>query len=317
MERLEPAWDLYRTFLAVVRRGSYSAAARELGLTQPTAGRHIDALEKTLGTSLFTRSHRGLIPTGVALAIVPHAEAMAAAAAALHRTSSAEADDERGTVRVTAGQLVGHEVLPAILSTFCSRYPKIEVELTVSDHNEDLLRREADVAVRMARPKQELLVARRIGMVEVGLFAHRQYAAAFGLPNRPEDLPGHRMIGFDREAHGVRSAGGVAGQLRREQFGFRCDSAAVQIAALRAGVGIGGYHVQLARRDPNLLRVLEKTFKFKREMWLAMHRDSRVTRRIRLLFEHLASELTAYVKGSHSASSSLTTARAPKPRDRV
>jgi len=296
MDQTEPAWDLYRTFLAVVRGGSFSAAARELGLTQPTAGRHVEALEMTLGTPLFTRSRRGLIPTAVALAILPHAEAMAAAAAALHRTSSAEADDERGTVRVTAGQLVGHEVLPAILGTFCSRYPRIELELTVSDHNEDLLRREADIAVRMARPKQQLLVARRIGTVEVGLFAHREYVAAFGQPNKPEDLRGHRLIGFDRDAHGIRSAGGAAAQMRREQFGFRCDSGAVQIAAMRAGVGIGGYHVQLARRDPNLLRVLEKTFKFTREMWLAMHRDLRATRRIRLLFDHLAAGLTAYVK---------------------
>jgi len=83
---------------------------------------------------------------------------------------------------VTAPQLVGLEVLPPILAVFCSRYPKIELELTISDHNEDLLRREADIAVRMARPKQQLLIARRIGMVEVGLFAHREYAAAFGLP---------------------------------------------------------------------------------------------------------------------------------------
>jgi DNA-binding transcriptional LysR family regulator len=129
------------------------------------------------------------------------------------------------------------------------------------------------------------------------LFAHREYAAVFGLPTREEDLVGHRRIGFDRDAHGIRSAGGVAAQMRREQFGFRCDSAAVQIAAMRAGAGIGGYHVQLARRDPNLLRVLEKTFKFRREMWLAMHRDLKATRRIRLLFDHLASGLAAYVRG--------------------
>jgi len=297
MDQTEPAWDLYRTFLAVVRRGSFSAAGRELGLTQPTAGRHVEALENTLGTPLFTRSRRGLVPTAVALAILPHAEAMAAAAAALHRTSSAEADDERGTVRLAAGQLVGHEVLPPILGAFCPRYPKIELELTISDHNEDLLSREADIAVRMAKPKQGLLVARRIGSVEVGLFAHRRYAAAFGLPNRPEDFAAHRLIGFDRDAHGIRSAGGSAAQMRREQFGFRCDNAGVQIAALRAGVGIGGYHVLLARRDPDLLPVLEKTFKFKREMWLAMHRDLKATRRMRLLFDHLALGLAAYVKG--------------------
>jgi DNA-binding transcriptional LysR family regulator len=291
----EPGWDLIRTFLAAMRTGSFSAAARDLGLAQPTAGRQIEALEATTGSALFIRSRRGLIPTPAALALLPHAEAMAAAAAALHRTSSAEAHDERGTVRLTASQLVGHEILPPILAAFCTRYPGIALELALSDHNADLLRRDADIAVRMARPTQQALVARRIGLVELGLFAHRRYVKSFGLPRTPEDLSGHRLIGFDRDPHGVRSAGGLAAQLRREQFGFRSDSVPAQLAALRAGIGITGYHTQLARRDSNLVPVLQQAFKFRREMWLVMHRDAKSIRRISLLFGYLASALTSYL----------------------
>ncbi len=291
----EPGWDLYRTFLAVMSERTLSAAARKLGLAQPTAGRQIQDLETKLGTPLFIRSRRGLAPTPAALAIVPYAEAMFAAAAAVHRHSSAEARDERGVVRITAGQLVASEVLPGILAGFCRRFPRIELELSVSDRNEDLLQRESDIAVRMVRPKQSALLARRIGTVELGLFAHRRYLDAFGMPQAARDLSSHRLIGFDRDSHAVRSAGGAAAQLRREDFGFRCDNTAVQIAAMHAGVGIGACHVQLARRNPDLVRIALPEFRFKREMWLVAHRDVRRTRRIELVFNDLAVGLAAYV----------------------
>jgi DNA-binding transcriptional LysR family regulator len=291
MSQTEPAWDLYRTFLAVMREGSFSAAARSLELAQPTAGRHIEMLEAMLGTSLFKRSRRGLVPTRAALAVLPQAEAMAAAAATMRRTCSAEWQEERGAVRLTASQLMSNEVLPGPLARFCNRYPRIEIELVVSNRNEDVLRRDADVAVRMMRPTQDALLTRRLRTVEIGLFAHRSYLERFGVPHTQADLARHRLIGFDQDAHGIRSAGGSAAELRREHFGFRCDSATVQLAAVRAGAGIGGHHVHWARSEPDLVRVLEGTFKFKREMWLVMHRDAKATRRIRLLFEHLAHEL--------------------------
>jgi DNA-binding transcriptional LysR family regulator len=298
MASSEPGWDLYRTFLAVLRHGSLSVAARDIGLTQPTAGRHIAALEAQLGASLFTRSPRGLLPTEASLALAPHAEAMAAAAAALHRASSAEGRAERGAVRVTTGHLMGVDVLPPILAQFALRYPQIELELALSDRNLDLLQREADIAVRMVRPTQKALIARRIGDVTIGLFAHRRYVEVFGVPKASQDLPQHRLIGFDRDAHAVHSAGGAARQLRREHFGFRTDDAAVQLGALRAGAGIGACLVSTARRDRDLVRVLEHAFTFKREMWLAMHEDAKAIRRVRLLFDHLAEGLKAYLKDS-------------------
>ena len=296
MATFEPSWDLYRTFLAVVRDGSFSTAARRISVTQPTAGRHIEALETAMGVRLFNRLPSGLVPTEAARRLVPHAEAMAAAATALQRASSGEARGESGIVRLTASDLIGHEVLPEILSPFCARYPAIVLELKLSSLNEDLLRGNADIAVRMVRPTQQALIARRIGEVKLGLFSHRSYIRAFGMPKTPSDIRGHRLIGFDEDQHILRSADGGAAAPSRAQFGFRSDSVPMQAAAIRAGIGIGALHVNAARRDPDLVRVLEKTFTFTREMWLVMHGDAKATHRIRLLYDHLAAGLTAFVK---------------------
>ena len=188
MASREPSWELFRTFLEVVRDGSLSGAARRLGLTQPTVGRHVDALEAALSLPLFTRSPQGLIPTAAALDLVPHAESMAAASAALRRAASGEAATDRGTVRITASEIMGCEVLPPMLASFRRKHPRIELELTLNNRNEDLLRRDADIAVRMNRPTQKALVARRIGKTMIGLYAHRDYLAEFGTPKSFADL---------------------------------------------------------------------------------------------------------------------------------
>lgn len=296
MNRAEAGWDLYRTFLAVVREGNFSAASRSLGLTQPTVGRQIQALEEALGAPLFRRSRRGLTPTPAAMQVLPHAEAMATAAAAVQRTCSDDNEGERGSVRLSAGQLVSGELLPSPLAAFCREYPNIEIEVSVSDRNEDVLGRDVDLAVRMVNPTQQALVARKIGMIEIGLFAHASYVQKFGLPKTLAEFKQHRTIGFDRDGHGIRSAGGLASQLRREHFGFRCDHVQVQLAALRAGAGIGGHQVFLARQEPGLVRVLPQQFSFKREMWLVMHKDLKRVRRVRVLFDHLARSLAQRLK---------------------
>jgi len=296
MIRREPGWELLRTFLEVVRDGSLSGAARRLALTQPTAGRHINALEAALGLSLFTRSPRGLNPTPAALELVPHAEAMAAASAALGRAASGAAATDRGTVRLTASEIIGCEVLPTILAGFRRQHPGIAIELALDNRNQDLLRRDADVAIRMVRPTQSALVARRIGDIRIGLYAHRDYVATFGTPKSIADLAAHCMIGFDRNDRSFRSVGSFARQVTRESFGFRCDSDPAQLAALKAGVGIAGCQVNLAVQVPELVRVLPGMVRFSLEMWIAMHEDLKATRRVRLLFDHLGDGLTAYVR---------------------
>jgi DNA-binding transcriptional LysR family regulator len=292
-----PSWDELRTFVEVARDGSLSGAARRLGLTQPTVGRHIDALEAALGLTLFTRSPRGLAPTPAAKALEPHVEAMAAAAAALARTASGEATADRGAVRVTASEIVGVEVLPPMLAAFHAEHPGIAIELALTNRTQDLARRDADIAVRMVRPTQAGLVARRIGSSRISLFAHRDYLARFGEPRTLADLAGHCFIGFDRDNSTFRAAGDYARSMTRESFGLRCDSDLAQLAALRAGVGIGGCQDNIARRMPELVPVLPNAFHYALEVWLVMHEDLKATRRVRLLFDHLAAGLTAYVKG--------------------
>jgi len=297
MIKREPGWELYRTFLEVVRDGSLSGAARKLELTQPTVGRHIDMLESALGVSLFTRSQRGLSATPAALDLVPHAETMAAASAALYRAASGGTATERGTVRITASEIIGCEVLPAILAEFRLAYPEVTLELALTNRTEDLLRRDADIAIRMLRPTQKALIARRIGKTVIGLYAHRDYIKTYGVPKSIADLDKHCVIGFDRDDLAFRSVGPFAQKLTRDSFGFRCDSDHAQLAALRAGIGIGGCQRNIAVRMPELMPVLAKAVQFELEVWIAMHENLKGTRRVRLLFDRIGSGLAAYLRG--------------------
>ena len=291
---MDTGWEHYRSFLGVLREGSLSAAARTLGLTQPTLGRHIDALEKGLKVKLFARTQHGLVPTQSALDMAPHAEAMEAAARALVRTASGEANETRGAVRLTASEIVGAEVLPAILSDFHTQHPHIAIELALSNRNQDLLRRDADIAVRMIRPAQKALIAKRVGAVQIGLYAHRRYLARHGMPRSIEELARHTLIGFDRDASAFRSLGSSGLPVTREIFALRTDNDHAQLNALRAGFGIGGSQAGIAARDSDLIPVLPREIGFRIEMWLAMHEALRANRRVRMLFEHLDQALRAY-----------------------
>lgn len=292
----EPSWDLYRTFLAVLEEGSLSRAARALGVAQPTVGRHIDALEDAVGFPLFTRSQLGLVPTEAALGLKPHAEALAANAAALLRAAGGQVGQVAGTVRIAASEVVGVEVLPPMLTALREVHPQLVIELALSDDLEDLLRRDADIAVRMVAPRQEALVARRIGAIAVGLHAHRRYLDRHGTPSSIEDLAGHSTIGFDRETAAIRSMAQRVRGLSRERFALRVDSNVAQLAMIRAGFGIGGCQVALAKRDPALVRVLPDAFELGLETWLAMHEHLRGSARCRVVFDALAAGLEGYIR---------------------
>lgn len=295
MDDSEPGWDLYRSFLAVLRLGSLSAAGRALGLTQPTVGRHVSMLQAALGGRvLFTRSQTGLMPTGAAHELRPHAEAMAAAAAAFVRMGSGSLEETAGVVRLAAADVVGVEVLPSILSDFRYRHPNIVIELTVSNQMADLLRRDADIAVRMVRPKQKALLAKRAGKIALGFYAHRRYLERYGYPERLEDLAHHTLIGFDRVSPSASFLEPAPIPVSRELFAFRCDYDLAQLAALRSGFGIGICHAGIARRDPDLLPLLGMQFKLELEVWIVMHNELKRISRMRLMFEHLALHLAQY-----------------------
>jgi len=296
MKQEEPGWEHYRTLLAVIREGSLSAAARALGLTQPTVGRHVDALEGALGLALFTRSQGGLAPTESALALVPHAEAMANAAEALRRTASGEAVEDRGTIRITASEMIGMEVLPPILTRFREKHPRIAIELMLSNRSEDLLQREADIAIRMVQPTQSALLAKKVGEIDIGLHGHRNYLQAHGTPLSIEDLRDHAIVGYDRDPS-VRRSLNLGIELTRDLFSFRSDSDIAQFAMLKAGFGLGMCQINLVKKYPELVPVLEGQITFQLGVWVVMHEDHKTSLRMRLMFDHLAKELADYVSG--------------------
>ena len=292
-----PDWDLYQSLHAVVRAGSLSAAARTLGLSQPTVGRHVEQLEQALGQPLFTRSPQGLRPTEFALALAPSLEAMASAAQIALREASGGAEAIGGVIRLAASEVIGAEVLPALLAEFHEQHPGVVIELALSNRAEDLLHREADIAVRMMRPTQTGLLARRLGVIQGGVYAHRGYLQKHGQP-RTLDAPGHAAIGYDRDDAPVRAITNAYPAVSRELFAFRSDSDLAQLAAIRAGFGIGAVQHGIARRDPNLVHVLDAVFNFELEVFVVMHEDLKANRRMRLMFDHLVAGLTEYVRSS-------------------
>jgi DNA-binding transcriptional LysR family regulator len=267
-----------------------------LGMTQPSLGRHIRELEETLGVSLFARSPQGLAPTDLAHELVPHAQAMASASAALRRAATAKEGAIAGVVRITASQVIGAEVLPLILAAFRQKHPGIVIELSLSNQAEDLLRRDADIAIRMVRPTQDALVARHVGKIALGFFAHKRYLQANGRPKTMADLANHAVIGFDQETAYIRSMRPAGMPYTREHFALRTDADLAAIAAIRAGFGIGICQVGIARRDPDLLRLFPDAFELNMDTWVVMHEDLRRSARTRALFDHLASGLIDYAK---------------------
>lgn len=294
----EPSWELYRTFLEVLRAGSLSGAARALGLTQPTVGRHIDTLESSLAVSLFVRTSQGFSPTAAALALRPYAEALAATSAALLRVAASHGEGIRGTVRITASEVIAVEVLPPILAALQTAHPELVIELVPSNRIEDLLQRASDIAVRMLRPTQGALVARRIGSIEVGLYAHRHYLEPRSIPAALDDLRAHALIGFDRETAFTRAIARDYPWLQRDMFALRTDSDLAALAALRAGYGIGACQVQLAQRNPELIRLFPEQVRLHLDTWLAMHEDLRTNPGCRTVFTTLADGLARYVAES-------------------
>lgn len=293
----DPSWDLHRSFLAVMREGSLSAAARALGMTQPSLGRHIRALEQRLGVALFTRSPQGLTPTEMAHELLPHAQAMASASAAMRRAASAGTGELRGVVRISASEVIGGEVLPGMLAAFREQHPGVVIELVLSNQSADLLRKDVDLAVRMVQPTQQALVARKVGTIVLNLYAHRRYLKAHGTPQRPDQLAEHALIGFDHEPPYVRAMRPAGLAYAREHFALRTDSDLAGLAALRAGFGIGFCQVPLAARDRQLVPVLADTIAPVLPTWLVMHEDLRRSARHRALFDFLAEAMARYAAG--------------------
>ena len=298
-------WELYRSLLGVLREGSLSGAARALGVAQPTVGRHITALEETLGLVLFTRTQAGLLPTEAALALRVHAEGMESSAAALERLAASQGQGVNGVVRVTASEVVGIEVLPPIMAGLCAVYPGLKIELVLSNRTQDLLQREADIAVRMVRPAQDQLIARHIGQIDVGLHATADYLHRRGTPTSVAQLAEHTLIGYDQPTPFIREVAKSLRGLDRESFSLRSDSDVAQLALIRSGAGIGFCQVAIARKvaagSAPLVRVLPEHYHFKLDTWITMHEGLRNSPSIKATFDALVAGMTQYLQSGGDA----------------
>lgn len=281
-------WNLVPAFLAAHEHGSLLAAARALGSSQPTVGRHISELEAQLGTVLFERTGRGLAPTPAGLRLAEAARAMESGALALLNSVGASRSTLEGTVRISASQPVACVLLPPLLAQMRQTLPGIQVELVASNAVSNLLRREADIALRMVRPVQASLVARRIGQVGLSACAHRDYLAHRGTPAEPADLLQHDLVGNDQVMDIPRGFAALGHDVPRERLVLRTDDLMAYWSAVRAGLGIGFVADYLLRTDPAVQRVLPQLRIPPLPIWLTVHREIRSSARIRAVYDFLA-----------------------------
>lgn len=284
-------WSLVQSFLAALDHGSLLAAARSLGSSQPTLGRHIAELESQLGVVLFERTGRGLLPTATALRLAESARAMEAGAHQLARSVSGADAGVSGTVRITASQPVACALLPPLLARMRQALPEVQVELVSSNEVTNLLRREADIALRMVRPDQASLVARRIGQVTLSACAHRDYLRHKGTPRQPHELLQHELVGTDRNEDILRGFAAMGFPVERPHFALRTDDLMAYWAAVRAGLGIGFVADYLLRTDADVVAVLPKLPLPELPIWLTVHREIRTSRKIRAVYDFLAAEV--------------------------
>jgi DNA-binding transcriptional LysR family regulator len=281
-------WTLVRSFLAALEHGSLLGAARALHASQPTLGRHITELESQLGVVLFERTGRGLLPTATALRLADSARAMEAGADQLARQVSGADTRVSGTVRITASQPVACVLLPPLLVRMRQALPDVQVELVASNAISNLLRREADIALRMVRPDQASLVAKRIGQVTVGAWAHRDYLRRRGTPRQPMDLLTHEVVGTDRDDTIRRGFARFGFPVGPETFGLRTDDLMAYWAAVRAGLGVGFIADYMARTDNEVQPLLPMIKIPPLPIWLTVHREIRTNPRIRAVYDFLA-----------------------------
>lgn len=286
-------WRAIQDVVTVAEAGSLSSAARRLDVSQPTVGRRIEQLEAQLGARLFDRTVRGLTLTEVGENILDHARQMEEGALAIERIATGSNQELQGSVRISLIEDLGIRWLPAKLRDFHQSFPQLAIEVNIDNRNVDLLRREADIAVRLARPEQADLICRRAGTLHFGLYASQSYLDEYGLPASRADLNDHYHVGFDDDMGRtplIRKFEALFGQ---GNIRHRSNSHMEIIEATRSGLGCGVICCFVADQVPDLRRVLDKAIDYGREIWLVTHADIKNNARIRTVFDFLGRALEA------------------------
>jgi len=285
-------WSILRDFIAVAETGGLSQAARRLRVSQPTLSRRIAALEDQLKAQLFQRTPRGLLLTDAGEHVLAGARRVEEEALAIERQADAAQQTLTGTVRLSVTEGLGALWLPKRLAAFHAQYPGVCVEVLVDNRAANLVRREADIAIRLFRPDQPDLIARHVGEMVMGLYGTRDYLARIGVPTQVMHLKNHYLIGFD-ENMGTRNK--AVQRLERcfdtDKIVHRSSSFIGQLSATLAGIGLGAHDCFLADAEPTLQRVMPETFDHRMEIWLVTHADMRRSGRIRAVYDFLASAI--------------------------
>ncbi|AML53582.1 LysR family transcriptional regulator [Falsihalocynthiibacter arcticus] len=285
-------WSLIQSFIAVAEAGSLTGAAKRLGHSQPTLGRHITQIENALGVQLFSRVARGYELTEYGHALLPAARDMQAAAARLSLAAAGQAQSLSGVVRVTASVMFSHHILPPILARLRAFEPDIEVELNASDTTDNLLFHEADIAVRMFRPEQLDTITRHIGDMDLGIYAAKSYIERKGMPITHLDLNHHDWVGYDRSDLIIKGMRALGWHVDRRFFATRCDNQTAYWELVRAGCGIGIALKTIASKTPEVVEILPDTVTDVLPIWLTAPEALRNTPRIRRVYDYLAEELS-------------------------
>lgn len=283
-------WDDLKMLIACAEHGSLSGAAMHLRVSQPTLGRRIDALEDSLGLTLFTRSPRGMALTATGRDVLAHAREVEAAAAQLSLAAAGRGEAVEGVVRVTASSVLAAHQLPSIITRIIEAEPGVEIELVASNTTENLLLREADIAIRMYRPEQPNLIARKVTEMGTGLFAARSYLEKYGEPG-PADFVNHRMVGYDRDPTIRRFMAEAGMQAPQRYFRVRTDDQIANWRLVVAGAGVGAMQKAVGEAEPAVAAVLPEMILPNLPVWLTVHEELRTSRLIRRVFDLLADEL--------------------------
>ncbi len=284
-------WNRARAFLVTAEEGSLSAAASALGMTQPTLGRQVTALEQELGITLFERSGKGVELTPSGLNLLEHVRSMGEAASNLSLTASGQSNSIEGNVCISATELMAVFVLPTIVQKLRRLQPGINVELIASNSVSDLKRREADIAIRAFRPTQPDLIAKKIGDMTGHLYAATNYLDQFGHPTSQDELNEASFIG-DNGGLLITLLNKRGFKLTPSNFPVTVESNIVQWELVKKGVGIGLLPDALTNSESQFKRVLPNLELFTATVWLVAHRELRTNRRIRMVFDFLAEELS-------------------------
>ena len=284
-------WNKARAFLVTAEEGSLSAAARALGMAQPTLGRQVDGLEQELGIVLFERVGRGLQLTPGGLELLDHVRVMGDAAGRVSMNALGQSQTLEGRVCISASETYAAVLLPPIIAKLRIMEPDIHVEIVVSNQASDLRRREADIAIRNFRPTEPDLIAKKVGEADAVLYATPDYIEKIGNPTMPQDLRHAHFVNLDHAGMMIKALNKLGLGLTEENFPLLTESYLVMWELVRQGVAIGILDAHIGDADPIVRRVLPDFQPFIFPIWLVSHRELTTSRRIRRVYDYLAEEL--------------------------